>query len=101
MMHRGFTTATCIKCKGGQVPEFVISPLLNIPLEGTQEPQDGMLYNDSSLEKIGLARSVFRALGFGRKKMPVPSSKRSKEVAQSKKRKPLFGPEDEETIANE
>ena len=85
MMYRGFTTATCSECSGNGAP---------IEVEVTS---DAMLYPESpEQEKIGLAKSVFRALGFGRRKEPRPKATKSREVAREKHRKPLFGPEEKD-----
>jgi hypothetical protein len=85
MMYRGFTTSICTKCQGIEVPE--VQAQRDEALLYTEEPEK---------EKMGLARSVFRALGFGRPKQPKAPSKKSRAVAKERQRKPLFGPEDEE-----
>jgi hypothetical protein len=57
---------------------------------------DAVLYKEEpEKEQIGLARAVFRAIGFLRKKIAPVKATKSRDMAKSKQRKPLFGPEDE------
>jgi len=84
MMYRGFSTSLCSACGGNPIPEV-------------QMAEDAVLYSEApEKEKVGTARALFRALGFGRKKEPRPKAEKSKEVAKDKRRKPLFGPEESE-----
>ena len=84
MMYRGFSTAVCSECSGNPIPEVA------------QTGEVFLYENTPEVEKIGLAKAVFRALGFGRVKEPKPPATKSKEMSREKQRKPLFGPEDKE-----
>jgi hypothetical protein len=83
MISRGFSTAICLKCQGIEVPEPEV------------EQFEGVYGNDPAKEKVGKVQSLFRALGFRKKKPPKPPQEKSREMAKEKQRKPLFGPEDE------
>jgi hypothetical protein len=94
--YQGFSTAICSDCAGTPTHD-VISGAITLPdgrvIYQPEYTADAMLYPDSpELEKIGLARAVFRALGFGRPKEPAPESTESRKIAKEKRRKPLFGP---------
>jgi len=82
-MYRGFSTVTCSECQGKPIPE-------------PEKFEGGVLYDNPAVEKVGLAKAVFRALGFGRPKPPKAPTTESQKVVREKKRKPLFGPEDKE-----
>lgn len=96
--YQGFSTAICSDCSGTST-EGVITGGITLPdgrvIYQPQQFTDAILYPDSpEMEKVGLARAVFRALGFGRPKEPKPEATESKKMAREKKRKPIFGPED-------
>src|ERR1035437_4545072 len=98
-MYQGFSTATCSDCAGVST-ENVITGATVLPdgrvIYEAEQRGDAILYTEKpEMEKVGLARAVFRALGFGRPKEPKPASVESKKVSREKKRKPIFGPEDE------
>lgn len=99
MMYQGFSTVTCSDCKGiptdGVVTGATILPDGQV-VYNAEQLADAILYPESpEIEKIGLARSVFRALGFGRPKEPLEPAKESKKVSRERRRKPIFGPEDD------
>lgn len=99
-MYQGFSTATCSDCYG--VPtDKVVTGATVLPdgrvVYQAEQLGDAILYNEApEMEKVGLARAVFRALGFGRPKEPKPPAVESRKIAREKKRKPIFGPEDQE-----
>jgi hypothetical protein len=99
-MYQGFSTAVCTECSTGQAPGVVQGAVMMpdgrlLYQADANITVDAVLYSEEpQKEKMGLARAVFCALGFGRKKtVPAPVEK-SREVSKSKRRKPLFGPEE-------
>ncbi len=99
-MYQGFSTAKCSDCSGVST-ENVITGATVLPdgrvIYQADQKADAILYTEApEMEKVGLARAVFRALGFGRPKEPKPASTESKKVSKEKRRKPIFGPEDQQ-----
>jgi hypothetical protein len=99
-MYQGFSTAICTECSTGQEPGVVQGAVMMpdgrlLYQADANITVDAVLYSEEpEKEKIGLARAVFRALGFRRKKVAPAPVQKSREVAKSKQRKPLFGPEE-------
>jgi len=98
-MYQGFSTAKCSDCAGIST-DGVITGATTLPdgrvIYQAEQRGDAILYAEKpEMEKVGLARAVFRALGFGRPKEPKPASAESNKIAKEKKRKPIFGPVDE------
>ena len=96
--YQGFSTAKCSDCAGTSTEGVQTGAIILPDGQVVYQPQqytDALLYPESpEIEKLGLARAVFRALGFGRPKEPKPPATASKKMAREKRRKPIFGPED-------
>ena len=98
-MYQGFSTAKCSDCNGVSTDD-VITGAFTLPdgrvVYQAEHTADAILYTERpEMEKVGLARAVFRALGFGRPKQPKPEATESKKISREKKRKPIFGPGEE------
>lgn len=97
-MYQGFSTATCSDCSGVSTADMITGAVTLPDGRVIYQPayaDDALLYQESpEVEKIGLARAVFRALGFGRSKEPRPKSVESSKISKEKRRKPIFGPDD-------
>ena len=101
-MYQGFSTATCSDCMGVST-ENVVTGGVTLPdgrvIYQPEQRADAILYTEKpELEKVGLARAVFRALGFGRPKEPKPPEVESRKIAREKRRKPIFGPEEKDEL---
>ena len=98
-LYQGFSTAKCSDCAGVPTDDVMTGATILPDGRVIYQPKaytDSLLYPESpEVEKVGLARAVFRALGFGRPKEPKPPEVESRKVAREKRRKPIFGPEDE------
>jgi hypothetical protein len=100
-LYQGFSTAKCSDCAG--VPtDDVITGATTLPdgrviYQPKSYAEDSLLYPEGGVvEKVGLARAVFRALGFGRPKEPKPPEVESRKVSRGKRRRPIFGAEEKE-----
>lgn len=94
MMYAGFTTARCSDCAGIST-EGMITGATTLPdgrvIYQAEQLGDAILYPEQpEMEKVGLTRAIFRALGFGRPKEPKPAAVESKKISREKKRKPIF-----------
>jgi hypothetical protein len=98
-LYQGFSTAKCSDCAGTPTDDVITGATILPDGRVIYQPKaytDSLLYPEApEVEKVGLARAVFRALGFGRPKEPKPDQVESMKVAREKRRKPIFGPEDE------
>jgi hypothetical protein len=97
-MYQGFSTAKCSDCAGvptdGMITGAITLPDGRVVYQPAQTA-DALLYPDApEMEKVGLARAIFRALGFGRAKEPQPEATESRKISREKRRKPIFGPDE-------
>jgi hypothetical protein len=95
-LSHGFSTAKCSDCAGVPTDDMVTGAI-TLPDGRVIYQADvqgvALLYPEKpAMEKQGLARAVFRALGFGRPKEPTPKSADSRAIAKERRRKPIFGP---------
>jgi phage FluMu protein Com len=98
-MYQGFSTAKCSDCAGVST-DAVVTGAFTLPdgrvVYEAEQNADAILYTERpEMEKVGLARAVFRALGFGKPKQPKPQATESTKISREKKRKPIFGPGEE------
>jgi len=99
-LYQGFSTALCLDCAGISTDD-VVTGAVTLPdgrvIYQPKAYEDALLYPESpAIEKIGLARAVFRAFGFGRPKEPKPPEVESKKASRGKRRIPIFGSEEKE-----